>query len=190
MTCASNVSRALKLAAAVSACLQLGLSHAAVVSSVLATGPAETVYDWETQHCADGKQKNHQVPPRPYRRDVPDAPAMAWRDPVSNTTYVAPGDSRGTWASVGHGLSNVVHDCDRMIFNCESAAAPQRSTCRHAHLFLCITPPVPVTQTWLAWPASPPSEGGLSISSYVQLMLMLMLMSPPPQPRTCSHAHA
>ena len=48
---------------------------------------------------------------------MPDAPAMAWRDPVSNLTFVAPGDSRGTWSSVGHGLSNVRHNCSMMIFN-------------------------------------------------------------------------
>lgn len=42
---------------------------------------------------------------------------MAWRDPVTNLTYVAPGDSRGTWPSIGPSLDEVKHDCTTMIFN-------------------------------------------------------------------------
>ena len=86
-----------------------------VLRAVETVGPAESVYDWETEHCADGVEKGPLG--KPYRRDVPDAPAMAWRDPVSNLTFVAPGDSRGTWPSVGIGLDNVRHTCNMMIFN-------------------------------------------------------------------------
>eukprot|EP01047_Picozoa_sp_COSAG01_P088608 COSAG01_NODE_20928_length_927_cov_1.349034_1_plen_188_part_10 len=83
---------------------------------------AESVYDWETEHCATGRPLApcpgsapcHETP---YRRDVPDAPAMAWRDPATNLTYVAPGDSRGTWPSIGPSLDEVKHDCAAMIFN-------------------------------------------------------------------------
>ena len=91
------------------------------IASIATVNAAESVYDWETQHCATGRPLApcHPKPCRatPYRRDVPDAPAMAWRDPVSNLTFVAPGDSRGTWPSVGRGLDAVKHDCSQMIFN-------------------------------------------------------------------------
>ena len=90
---------------------QVPAGPASVVTSVVTTGEAETVYDWQSEHCADGSEKNHGTPPRPYRRDVPDAPAMAWRDPVAGLTFVAPGDSRGTWPSVGKDLRSVKHDC-------------------------------------------------------------------------------
>ena len=91
------------------------------IASIATVGAAESVFDWQTQHCATGRPLApcHPAPCRatPYRRDVPDAPAMAWRDPVSNLTYVAPGDSRGTWPSIGRGLDAVQHDCSSMIFN-------------------------------------------------------------------------
>jgi hypothetical protein len=94
---------------------------ATTISGIATVGAAESVFDWETQHCATGRPLApcHPAPCHaiPYRRDVPDAPAMAWRDPVSNLTYVAPGDSRGTWPSVGRGLDAVAHDCNVMIFN-------------------------------------------------------------------------
>lgn len=83
----------------------------------VAYGPVESVYDWKTQHCADGRPLNHQHPPRPYQRDVPDAPAMAWRSPATNETFVSPGDSRGTWPSVGPTLDTVRHQCAFVNFN-------------------------------------------------------------------------
>ena len=91
------------------------------ITSVAAFGPAAPVYDWQSAHCASGRllAPCHPSPCQqlPYRRDVPDAPAMAWRDPVSNLTFMAPGDSRGTWPSVGPNLDSVKHDCSLMIFN-------------------------------------------------------------------------
>jgi hypothetical protein len=90
----------------------------AKISTVMADGKhsvAESVFDWRTEHCADGRPLGSSG--KPYRRDVPDAPAMAWRDPASNLTYVAPGDSRGTWPSIGPSLDEVKHDCGTMIFN-------------------------------------------------------------------------
>lgn len=98
------------------------LSHKAVsITGISTIGVAEVVFDWEKQHCATGRPLApcHPAPchATPYRRDVPDAPAMAWRDPVTNLTYVAPGDSRGTWASIGHSLDTVTHECSAMIFN-------------------------------------------------------------------------
>ena len=91
------------------------------ITGIATVGAAESVFDWKTQHCATGRPLApcHPAPchATPYRRDVPDAPAMAWRDPVSNLTFVAPGDSRGTWPSIGHGLDAVKHDCSEMIFN-------------------------------------------------------------------------
>ena len=80
----------------------------ASISTVMADGKnsaAESVYDWKTEHCANGRPLAPCTGPSPcqtspYRRDVPDAPAMAWRDPASNLTYVAPGDSRGTWLAL------------------------------------------------------------------------------------------
>ena len=42
---------------------------------------------------------------------------MAWRDPESNLTFMAPGDERGTWASVGPTLDGVQHNCSMMVFN-------------------------------------------------------------------------
>lgn len=97
----------------------------ASISTVMRDGKssaAEPVYDWKTEHCATGRPlapcAGH-VPCQesPYQRDVPDAPAMAWRDPATNLTYVAPGDSRGTWPSIGPSLDGVKHDCGVMIFN-------------------------------------------------------------------------
>lgn len=98
-------------------CLTAAVSYPQVVS-VVPTSKPESVYDWESEHCADGRPLDHAKHPTPYQRDVPDAPAMAWRDPRTNITYMAPGDSRGTWANVGvAGLTSVKHDCSKMIFN-------------------------------------------------------------------------
>ena len=93
----------------------------AMVAGISTTMAAEVVYDWQTEHCTSGRPLAPCSPEpcraKPYRRDVPDAPAMAWRDPVSNLTFVAPGDSRGTWPSIGPSLDEVKHTCDSMIFN-------------------------------------------------------------------------
>ena len=97
----------------------------ASISTVMHDGKssaAEAVYDWKTEHCASGRPLAPCAGPvpcqeSPYQRDVPDAPAMAWRDPATNLTYVAPGDSRGTWPSVDPSLDGVKHDCGAMIFN-------------------------------------------------------------------------
>eukprot|EP01050_Picozoa_sp_SAG11_P007440 SAG11_NODE_620_length_8171_cov_9.337339_9_plen_195_part_00 len=77
----------------------------------------------------------HQVP---YQRDVPDAPAMAWRDPATNLTYLVSGNSRGTWPSIGPSLDEVKHSCGEMIFNYSGTSGflePARDFSSHEWLY-------------------------------------------------------
>lgn len=59
------------------------------------SGPAETVFDWRTDRCAEW--------------DIPDTPARAWRDAAGRARLIA--GAEASRASLGRSLDRLARDC-------------------------------------------------------------------------------
>eukprot|EP01084_Bolivina_argentea_P208995 356108_1 len=72
------------------------------------TAPPEIVYNWTTQHCANGVES--------YQWDVPDAPVRAFRQTSMNTTWLFSSVNLGSRANYElnenlNTISNANHSC-------------------------------------------------------------------------------
>lgn len=77
------------------------VSRAAPSADVL--GPAELIYDWRREHCANGLEG--------WQWDVPDMPARMWRRRNNETTLIA-SSNLGSRANIGPDPDHLQHTCD------------------------------------------------------------------------------
>ena len=85
------------------AALAVAGGSAPTTPSATILGPAELIYDWGRDHCADGLES--------WNWDVPDTPARMWRRKSGETTLIA-SNNLGSHANIGPDPGHLRHSCD------------------------------------------------------------------------------
>ena len=95
----------LRLAALAAPLLPAAVAGGSAPTTPSATilGPAEMIYDWGRDHCADGLES--------WNWDVPDTPARMWRRKSGETTLIA-SNNLGSHANIGPDPGHLRHSCD------------------------------------------------------------------------------